>query len=568
MPERFEKGARSPRCRMLRREFHEFFGGECGRQEFCSDMLSEEIKEEKIVSVALHPVQRSLGNKVMRSVVSGGLRYVFIAPIPFVMTPLILHKVGVAGYGTWAVFLAVNGLTSLADLGLVGTLSKFVAEYHARQDFPALTRLLSSGLALFLLLDFVIATAIWLGSPLLAGRLFSGSTVPRAELVVLLRCFLIVIVANILTQLFASVTAGLQRLDLTNILSASNVLMSAAFGAVLLLRGWGLRGLVYGYIGAGILTIGIYLAVVRKLLPQVDLNPMRFDRTEARKMFGYSLRLYVTQAAVAVHNQVEKVFLAMLVGVDPVGWYDIASDVALKVRGSIGFILGPVLPAASELNALGDQSRMRELYYRTHKYLALCGVPAVCYVVAVSHRFVELWIGPSMRMIALPLSVLLVVNFLNLATGPGFLILAGKGDMKPGIQSAMLGVVINVILSLGLIYKFGFAGAVVGTSVSLVIASVYFMYLFHGRTGYPVSRLLRESYVKPICCSVLVLAVILTIRPTSSISWTGLVGISLVFGVFYSVTILLSHFLDEYDWNKIESFVPVVRRVRRIVRIA
>ncbi len=525
-------------------------------------MLTREVKEEKPVSIALDPAQRSLGTKIMRSVVFGGLRYIFIAPIPFVMTPLILHRIGVAGYGTWAVFLAINGLTSLADLGLVGTLSKFVAEYYARRDFRALARLLNSGLTLFLLLDLVIGTALWLATPLLADRLFRGSTVPSTELVVLLRCFLIVIAANILTQLFASVTTGLQRLDLTNVMSVANVLLSAFFGAFLLLRGWGLRGLVYGYIGSGILTVALYFIVVRRLLPQVALNPMRFDRAEARKMFGYSLRLYITQAAVVVHNQVEKVFLATLVGVGPVGWYDIASDIALKVRGSIGFILSPVLPAASELNALGDQSRMKELYYRTHKYLALCGVPAVCYVVAVSDRFVELWIGPNMKMIALPLSVLLVVNFLNLATGPCFLILAGRGDMKPGLQF------INIVLSLGLIYKFGFAGAVLGTSASLILASGFFMSVFHRRTGYPVFRVLQESYLKPILCSGLVLAVLLAIRPAKDLSWFGLAGMGVIFGISYSIAILLSRFFDEYDWSKIESFIPVARLARRIGRLA
>lgn len=504
----------------------------------------------------------------MRSVVFGGLRYVFVAPVPFVMTPLILHKIGAAGYGTWAVFLAINGLTSLADLGLVGTVSKFVAEYHARQDFTALARLLGSGLAMFMVLDLIIGTAAWSAIPLLAGRLFRGSIVPRPELISLLRCFLIVVAANILTQLFASVTTGLQRLDLTNVLSAANVLLSAFFDAFLLLRGWGLRGLVYGYIGSAILTVGIYLIFIRTLLPQVPLNPMRFDRGEARKMFGYSLRLYVTQAAVAVHNQVEKVFLAMLVGVVPVGWYDIASDVALKVRASIGFILGPVLPAASELNALGDEPRMRELFYRTHKYLALCGMPAVSYVVAISSRFVGLWIGPSMWMIAVPLSILVVVNFFNLATGPGFLILAGKGDMNPGIRSAIVGIVLNVVLSLGLIYRFGFAGAVLGTSVSLILASLYFMSVFHRRTKYSISRVLREGYSKPICCSVLVLGGILAIHPTRSVSAFGLAGVGVVFGILYSIAILLTGFFDEYDWSKIENFMPVLRHARRISRIA
>jgi O-antigen/teichoic acid export membrane protein len=529
-------------------------------------MLIKTIKEDSARSVANDPAP--LGAKIMRSVMFGGMRYLFLVPLPFVMTPLILHRVGVAGYGTWAVFLALNGLTSMADLGLVGTLSKFVAEYYARRDFAALAKLLNSGLTLFLLLDLLIGTALWSASPLLSTRLFHGSTMANTELLILLRCFVIVIGANLLTQLFASVTTGLQRLDLTNIISTVNVLLSSFFGAVLLLRGWGLRGLVYGYIGSGILTIAIYLLTVRRLLPQVTLNPMQFDISEARKMFGYSLQLYITQAAVVVHNQVEKVFLAVLVGVAPVGWYDIASDTALKIRGSIGFILGPVLPAASELHALGDESRMRELYYRSHKYLALCGIPTVCFVVAISGRFIELWLGPSMKMIAIPLSVLLIANFVNLATGPGFFIFAGSGYMKPGIHSAVLGLALNVVLSLGLIYRFGFPGAVIGTSLSLILASCYFLWVFHRRTGYPVSRVARESYLKPLLCSALVLSVILAVSSTKAQSWLGLIGMGGIFGVLYSIAILLSHFFDEYDWSKIEGFLPVARHARRISRIA
>jgi O-antigen/teichoic acid export membrane protein len=173
-----------------------------------------------------------------------------------------------------------------------------------------------------------------------------------------------------------------------------------------------------------------------------------------------------------------------------------------------------------------------------------------------------------MNMIALPLRILVVVNFLNLATGPGFLILAGKGDMKPGIQSAMLGIVVNIVLSLGLIYRFGFAGAVLGTSASLILASGFFMSVFHHRTGYPVFRVLRESYFKPILYSVPVLAVLLAIHPTKNLSWLGLAGVGVFFGIFYAIAILFGHFFDEYDWSKIESFMPVARLLRRMGRIA
>src|ERR1700758_2940151 len=200
--------------------------------------------ERTTYSAAQDTPRPELSAKIIRNVIFGGLRYVLVAPIPFLITPLILHKIGVAGYGTWAVFLAINGLTSLADMGLVGTLNKFVAEYYARQDFFALGKLLNSGLVLFLFLAGIIITVLWIAAPELARHLFHGSTLASGELIALFRLFLIVVAANILNLLFSSVTSGMQRLDVTNMLSAANVVMGALFGGVLLLLGWGLRGLV------------------------------------------------------------------------------------------------------------------------------------------------------------------------------------------------------------------------------------------------------------------------------------------------------------------------------------
>src|ERR1700737_4958588 len=105
--------------------------------------------------------EQPLSAKILRSVLFGGLRSLLVAPVPFLLTPLILSKIGAVGYGTWAVFLAINGMTSLADLGLVGTLSKFVAEHYARRDYVALNRLLNTGLAVFGALSFVVVGLLW-----------------------------------------------------------------------------------------------------------------------------------------------------------------------------------------------------------------------------------------------------------------------------------------------------------------------------------------------------------------------------------------------------------------------
>ncbi len=509
-----------------------------------------------------------LSDKIVRNVMFGGLRSILIAPVPFLLTPLILHKIGAVGYGTWAVFMAINGMTSLADLGLVGTVSKFVAEHNANRDHVSLNRLLNTGLAVFVLLSTLLVGTLWAASSLVTRLFFRGSPGSAAELTTLFRYFLVVIAANILILLLSSVTTGLQRMDLTNMMSAFNTICAAVVGAILLLRGWGLRGLLYGQIGAVLLTLLGYLVLIKSLLPAIRWNPAIIEVGEARKIFGFSLRLYFTQAAVAVHNNIEKLLLASFVGVAAAGWYDIANDIALKIRGVIGLVLGPVMPAASELGAKKDERRLVELYFRAHKYLAFLGLPIVFFAALVSSRFVALWIGANFAAVAIPLGILVAVNFINLISGPGFLIFAGNGNLQPGMRSALLGIVLNVVLSFALILRFGFTGAVAGTAIALTVATFYFLYQFHSQKGYPVGRLLRDSYARPLFWSAMLFAGFRLLRSTFESSWKGLLLEWILFAGLYLFGMLFSQFFDRYDWAKIETALPVARYVRRMLPVA
>jgi len=514
--------------------------------------------------LALTDQDKPLSAKMIRNVGFGGLRALLLAPVPFLLTPLILAKTGTRGYGTWAILVTMNSLTSLADLGLLGTLSKYVAEYHAHQDFPRLRRLLSTGMAVFGLLASLIVILLWIASSWVVTLLFRGSALSNPELLLLFHGSLILMWLNIVTFLSSSVTSGLQRLDLTNMIAVGNVICAALGGAVFLFMGWGVRGLLYANIGAAILTLMTYTVLVRKLIPQVTINPLRADIEEAKKIFAFSWRMYLVQAAGAIQNHFEKLTLGFFVGVVPVGWYDIASDSATKIRGIPSLLLTPVLPAAAELVAKGEESKLVELYYRVHKYLAFLAVPLVFFCVAISARFVELWIGPSLTVVARPLCILLVVNLIALMTGPGYMIFVGRGLLAQGVYSVLTGLVLGVPLSIFLIFRYGFAGAVVGMSTSSVTASVVFLFLFHRQKQYAIGRLFREAYLQPVTCSVALLALEFIVRPSSGLSWMGLIVQGGVFLLLYVLVMLSTSFFDGYDWGKIESVWPIVRLAKRI----
>jgi O-antigen/teichoic acid export membrane protein len=518
-----------------------------------------------VLSKLVVPEQKSVRAKLVRNVVFSGLRTALLWPVPFLLIPFTLGKVGTGGYGTWAVLLALINLTALADLGVGGTLTKQVAEHYANHDFEALSRLLNTALVLYLALAVVLITVLWFGSGHLLSWMFRGSGSSFRELLGLWRYALVIVGLNILTIPFYSVVTGLQRMDLSTVCGASYTLSGAALTVLLLLLGWGLLGLLWASLLSTLLTLVLLTWMVYRLLPQVALNPLNFRWTELKDILRFSLQLYVVQMTVVIQNQVEKLYLARFVGVVPVGWYTIASDVGTRLRRVPELLLSPVIAAASELDARGDERRVEELYHRLHKYLACVGIPLVLYVFAVSGRLVDLWLGSQFHVVALPLAALVWVNFLNLTTGPGSLILLGKGLLKPAVNATLIGLVLIVTLSFVLIYELGFSGAVLGILVAVVVATALFVYWFYRLTGYPFGRVIREAYWKPATCSLVPLAILMVIAPPGRLGWIGMCVHAAAFVILYFSGLLLTRFFDLFDLAQVESFLPFARVARRIM---
>lgn len=513
----------------------------------------------------LEPERIPLSAKVARNVIYNSARSIILAPLPFLTIPFFLRKLGAGGYGTWAVFLAVNAMTSLADLGLVTSVSKHVAQYYANRDYRALGQLVSTGLALYLAIATAVGAVLWAGSQFFVFAFFRNSPTPLLQLFSLWRVLVLLVMANVLVLFFSSIVAGLQRMDLTTAMSSLNTLTSALLSVALLYGGLGLKGMLWGYVVSAWIVAVLYSYLVWRLLPEARWRLRSCSTAVAREILSFSAKAYVTQVAVAIHNQIEKFYLAHFVGVIPVGWFDISSDLALKFRTIPSLFLNPVMPAASELDARKGEKQLLNLYFRVHKYIALVGVPLGVFVVLLSKSFVSLWVGSSFSMIAGSLSALLATNLFNLTTGPGFLILMGRGKLGPGVYSALLGIFLNVSLSFVLIRLYGFQGAVIGTSFSLFLASVYFHIKFQHETGTSLLQIAKSAYAKPTLAAMLSGSILFAFFRGPNASWVGLITGAFVFGATYFLLLLLLKFFDNFDLSLVNTVVHVPAFIRRIV---
>jgi O-antigen/teichoic acid export membrane protein len=514
------------------------------------------------IPIPPNPLKRTIGTKIVHNVASGLLRMVVIAPVPFLLTPFLLRHLGTQGFGAWAVFLSINSLTSLADIGVMGTLTKHVSEHYTREDYTNLNKVVNAGILIFLAVAVMVVLVVNLAAGFLISVFFRNVQVSHAQLQFVIHVLTVGIALNLLTYPFSSVISGLQRLDFINLFWALNTIITAVGAALFVSLGLGIEGLVYAIVLTSSLLFILNVAVSRHLLPQLRVRPASVRWRDIKDLSAFSSQIYVSQMATAVYIHMEKLLLAHFTGLTAAGWYDIANDLATKIRNVPALLITPLMPAAAELDARQDDARARELYYRAHKYLAFVGVGMFLVVALLAHRFVELWLGTGFEGTARALIVLAGVQIGNLAGAPALLILIGKGILQPAVRVALVGMTGTLIVSTTLIAKFGFTGALYGTSVSVLGAAAYLVFLFHQETGY-AWRTLLKTYAKPLLLGTCLGGLAMRLFPIGRLHWGGMIGMSLALTAVYAFTLVGLRYFDGLDLRVLERFMSIPEVVRK-----
>src|SRR5690242_1045357 len=86
---------------------------------------------------------------VLRNIASNWGAFAFSAVVNFFLSPIVVHKLGDAAYGAWALLVALAGYLGLLDLGVRSAVTRFVAKLQASADHEEASRIASAALAIF-----------------------------------------------------------------------------------------------------------------------------------------------------------------------------------------------------------------------------------------------------------------------------------------------------------------------------------------------------------------------------------------------------------------------------------
>lgn len=485
------------------------------------------------------------------------------------LTPYLLSRLGVAAYGVWVLVDSLARTVALVDLGFATSFVKHVAENDARGNREGVSGVLSTGLAFYALVSLVMLAVAVLGVEEILAFFRVPADLEGATRSTLTIVILASIAGNVI-GVYHSVINGLQRMDVSNVITVAMSVFYALGCVIALETGLGIVGLGLNLLATQLLGSVVSHRAAHRLYPGLRFTPREIPKHWSA-LLRYGLNLHLSGIASLVNAHFDKLLVNRFIGASHVAFYDVGSRPAMTARSFAVLLLSSLTPAASELEVRKGRGALYELFASASRYVSLIAIPVFATLIVVSRPLTEAWVGPGYD------SSVTVLRLLAI----GFLLYSLAATVSPLVQATgvphyqrnaeTVGLVLNIVFSIVLVKRFGFYGAPVGTAMAISLSSTYYLWTFHRYMKRPLLVFVEATFWSPVVCSlaagVVAAAVIHFLGPLASGSRVlslllAAVG-GLIFSLGYVLLILQTGFLDRDQARWLRSRISLERLHQR-----
>ena len=115
---------------------------------------------------------RGRAHRSLRNILWNSTVFIINLAGAILLSPYILRKIGIQGYGIWALVFAIVEYLWLSDMGLRSATLKFAAHYRAQEEPDKINEVLNTGLAYFSVLALALLPLV-LVFPFFGYQIFS-----------------------------------------------------------------------------------------------------------------------------------------------------------------------------------------------------------------------------------------------------------------------------------------------------------------------------------------------------------------------------------------------------------
>jgi len=373
--------------------------------------------------------------------------------------------------------------------------TKYIAQYIAEGKPEKAKSIVSRILQISLITCIVAFIAVSLSATFLSSSLLSSQT--YASL------FYFLAVASVLNILYMQVTAfvqGSQRILELAIVTSIFTILQNVIGIGLLSIGFGLWGIVIGWIIALLLSVLFALAYTGKFIGiSRNFHPLR-------PLIRFSFPLYLSNILTFLVGWIDQIIILFILRTQ-LGSYHIAVRASVVPNLVSLSIITVLFPKLSELYAQNGIKSLRGPFRASTRYASLIGFPMIIGLGALAYPIMILF-APTLKDAAWPLTILclsMLPSTLGAAIVPTLLT---QERIRVVSLIAVISVIFEAVISFFLLIPLGMAGAAWSRVVASLLSFILGVFALRKSLGIPFDK---EALWKSSVSSILMVLGIVTL---------------------------------------------------------
>jgi O-antigen/teichoic acid export membrane protein len=313
----------------------------------------------------------------------------FSSVILFVLYRFLLSTIGIEQIGVWSLVLATTSLSRISELGLSGSVVKFVAKYIARGDMDKASGVIQT---VAISVGILIGSMLIIAYPLLMWIL--ERVVPAHGLkdaLSILPYALASLWSTAIAGVFQSGLDGCQRIDLRGLIMMGGSALNLTF-AVVLVPYFGLLGLAYGQIIQAAIIVMISWILLSRELPTLPTIPHRWHKTLFSEMLRYGVNFQIASILNILADPITKAYMSKFGNLSMVAYYEMAKRLIMQLRALLLSANQVVVPVISGLQE-AEPERIQNVYKVSWHLLIYLALPLYAGILATIPIISEVWIG-------------------------------------------------------------------------------------------------------------------------------------------------------------------------------
>lgn len=387
--------------------------------------------------------------------------------LALVVTPFLLHQLGLERWGLFTLALALVGVFNVFDFGIAPALMRNLSERIGAGEVEQAHALVGSALVVLLGVSAAITVGLWAGMPLLVHAVLNVPPALEAEATSGFRILALAAPLVVVNSALWGVLAAYHRFRAANLV---NIPVNALYyiGPLLLLMAWdSFAGVMLVLLACRLGMTLAYAWLANRDVPGLGLRRIRL------RLALPLLRLGGWMTATSVVTQAlmygDRFIIGALLSLTAVAFYATPLDLVLRVWILPMAVTQVLMPAIARAYAARPDEAIATLRQGTLGILLLV-LPAALLLTGAAWELLALWLGREFADGGASVLRILGIGifFACVAAGPNSLIEAiGRPEMVTRLVLAEA--VVFLPLMVALLHGFGIEGAAIAWTLRCIV---------------------------------------------------------------------------------------------------